>query len=131
VTTGFTLRVEPDFCWKLYLSSEECLLVARYVRVMQMPSSISSLPGWHKGVFMDPSGSQYYVCHHFEYDVYGKLVCSTCTVTEHSCYGLLVCLLLTVVCEYPWLWTACMLVPYKYTSNCKTGCEYPLTTNHL
>ena len=83
VTIGFTLRVEPDFCWKLYLSSEElhsCLLLSsvpehlntvsqtvsltmpRYVRIMQMPSSISSLAGiressWipHESVLCVPS----------------------------------------------------------------------------
>jgi len=87
VPIGFTLRVEPDLCWKLYLSSEElhsCSLLSSVPEHLNTVSQIVSplttldnakicegnadakfhvLPGWHKGVFMDPSGSQSYVYH--------------------------------------------------------------------
>ena len=85
------MRVEPDFCWKLYLSSEElhsCSLLSSVPEHLNTVSQIVSLlttlddakicegnvdakfhvlPGWHKGVFMDPSGSQSYVYHDTDY----------------------------------------------------------------
>ena len=81
VTIGFTLRVEPDFRWKLFLSSEEvhsCPFLASVPGHLNTVSQIVSLltaldsakicegnpdakfhvlSGWIKGVFMDPSGS--------------------------------------------------------------------------
>ena len=87
VTIGITLRVEPDFCWKLYFSSEELNSPSLLSSVPEHLNTVSQivsmlttlddakicegsadakfhvLPGWHKGVFMDPSGSQSYVYH--------------------------------------------------------------------